>query len=161
MCLALRMHTLQLAINNGLNLSQVSRVTAAPHKLVGHSVCCHNYLEWEAATNVCPSAPSNSGCHHKMELNLFQPISTYFMIERLTGPSMLCSMTNKLSSCSVGAYFSRSTADNWTVGESARAFAGATTALCEAETVSVSLVYPVIWATPCSQQWRPVGSKTF
>ena len=78
MCLALRMHTLQLAINNGLNLSQVSRVTAAPRKLVGHlkhSVCCHNYLEWEAATNVCPSAPSNSGCHHKMELNLFQPIS--------------------------------------------------------------------------------------
>ena len=74
-------HTLQLAINNGLNLSQVSRVTALARKVVGHFK--HSVVATIALKE--KQQQMNVPQHHLIQDVTTRWNSAYFMMERLLG----------------------------------------------------------------------------
>ena len=139
-------HTLQLAVNNGLDSTQISWVTALAWKLVGHFK--HTAL---AATVLKEKQKQISAPQH----HLIQDVSTwwnstFFMMERLL-EQWWCIYAvlhdeNETEYQYKNLYLNES---QWKFAEQLvkvlKPLQVATTALCESEIVSLSLVYRVTY----------------
>ncbi len=138
-------HTLQLAVNNGLDLAQVSRVTAVARKLVGH------FKHSAVATTTLKDKQKqlNAPQHHLIQDVVTRWNSTFFMMERLLEQRWsiyaVLHDENRSQSRYKNLYLNEG---QWQLAEQLvkvlKPLQVATTALCESEIVSVSLVYPVI-----------------
>lgn len=139
-------HTLQLAINNGLDISSVmSRLASIARKLVGHFK--HSPLAMTALKEKQKhlSVPE----HHLIQDVATRWNSTYFMYERLLEQRWAIYAVLHDDQGTQGQYkHLYLKEDQWKLLEQLvvvlKALQVATTALCEAEIVSVSLVYPAI-----------------
>ena len=137
--------TLQLAVNAGLNLSQISRLTATCHKIVSyfkHSV-------------VAMGAP----CERQRGMNipqhsLLQGVttrwnSTYFMYERLAEQRFaIYAVIHDEKVTPSGQRHLDLTPDQWDLLSQLvvvlKPLQVATTALCKEQNISSSLIYPVV-----------------
>ena len=138
-------HTLQLAISNGLTANPLSRLAAAARKLVGHfkhSVVATTALKQKQQQMNVP------------EHRLIQDVSTrwnstYLMYERLLEQrwAIYAVMHDEQVTSSDQRYLYLKE-DHWNLLQqmvtALKPLQVATTALCEAKKVSISLIYPVI-----------------
>lgn len=138
-------HTLQLAVNAGLNLNPLSHLLAAAHKLVGH---------FKHSVAAVASLNNKQKAMNVPEHSLIQDVftrwnSTYFMMERLAGKrwTIYAVLHDELVSCP--EYISLDLKpDQWELllqmVTTLKPLQVATTALCLDQNVSVSLIYPVV-----------------
>jgi hypothetical protein len=138
-------HTLQLAVNKGLNISQISRQSAVCRKLVGHFK--HSSLAMTALKE--KQEQLNLEKHHLIQDVSTRWNSTYFMFERLLEQRWGIYAVLHDEKVSEAKYRCLNpTETQWALlGDMAKVLKPlqiATTALCESEIVSVSLVYPII-----------------
>ena len=138
-------HTLQLAVSNGLALSDVSRVTAASRKLVGHFK--HSALAMTALK--AKQKQLNAPEHHLIQDVITRWNSTFFMLERLLEQRWCIYAVLHDDSGNQAGYKHLYLKDSqWELCEQLtkvlKPLQVATTALCESEVASISLVYPVI-----------------
>ena len=138
-------HTLQLAVNKGLDNALISRVSAVARKLVGH------FKHSAAATQELKLKQEQLGIpqHHLIQDVSTRWNSTFFMFQRLLEQrwAIFAVLVNEQSTqYQYRHLFPKE--DQWellsqmaTVLEPLQI---ATTALCESEIVSCSLIFPVI-----------------
>ena len=138
-------HTLQLAVNNGLEVTQTNRLASVARKTVGHFK--HSSLDMTALKEKQQqlSVPQ----HHLIQDVATRWNSTYFMLERLHKQrwaiyAVLYDEQGTLSQYK-HLYLKE---EQWKLIEqlvtALKPLQVATTALCEADIVSITLVYPVI-----------------
>ena len=138
-------HTLQLAVNSGLQNGPINRLSSVARKLVGHFK--HSSLAMTALKD--KQQHLNISQHHLVQDVVTRWNSTYFMYERLLEQrwAIYAVLHDERGSQSQYKHLYLKE-DQWKLLEQLVAVLKplqvATTALCESEIVSVSLVYPVI-----------------
>lgn len=138
-------YTLQLAVNNGLKVSQINRLASVARKTVGHFK--HSSLAMTALKEKQQqlSIPQ----HHLIQDVATRWNSTYFMLERLHEQcwAIYAVLYDEQGTQSQYKHLYLKE-EQWKLIEqlvtALKPLQVATTALCEAEIVSITLVYPVI-----------------
>ena len=138
-------HTLQLAVNKGLEVSQINKLASVGRKIVGHFK--HSSLAMTALREKQKqlSVPQ----HHLIQDVATRWNSTYFMLERLHEQrwAIYAVLYDEQGTQSQYKHLYLKE-DQWKLIEqlctALKPLQVATTALCEAEIVSIALVYPVI-----------------
>ena len=131
-------YTLQLAVNNGLEVSQINRLVSIARKTVGgfkHSSLAMTALKEKQQQLSVPQ-------HHLIQDVATRWNSTWKGYMNNVGPSTQCFMMNREHSHSINISTSRKLIEQLVTA--LKPLQVATTALCEAEIVSIALVYPVI-----------------
>ena len=138
-------HTLQLAVNNGLEVSQINRLASVARKTVGHFQ--HSSLAMTALKEKQQqlSVPQ----HHLIQDVATRWNSTYFMLERLHEQhwAIYAVLYDEQGTQSQYEHLYLKE-EQWKLIEqlvtALKPLQVVTTALCEAEIVSITLMYPVI-----------------
>ena len=138
-------HTLQLAVNNGLEVSQINKLASVARKIVAHFK--HSSLAMTALREKQKqlSVPQ----HHLIQDVATRWNSTYFMLERLHEQrwAIYAVLYDEQGTQSQYKHLYLKE-DQWKLIEqlvtALKPLQVATTALCEAEIVPIALVYPVI-----------------
>ena len=138
-------YSLQLAVNNGLQISPINKLSSVASKLVGHFK--HISLAMTALKG--KQQQLNISQHHLLQDVVTRWNSTYYMYERLLEQcwAIYAVLHDEQGSQSQYKHLYLKE-DQWKLLEQLvillKPLQVATTALCESDIVSVSLVYPVI-----------------